>query len=148
LAVRVSGRRFDVEGGSNDRDRDHAPGAFFPVTPFPPDGSLDEERLAQHIENGVAAGAGGVFVAYGTGEFHVLTPDEVERATRVAVEATAGRVPVPAAAGGPVPVARDHAAGVERAGADGILLLSPYLVTAPQQGLRAAAAQMVRVTGA
>ncbi|MFJ4200940.1 5-dehydro-4-deoxyglucarate dehydratase [Streptomyces sviceus] len=108
---------------------------FFPVTPFAADGSLDEERLAQHIDSGVAAGAGGVFVACGTGEFHALTPEEIERATRVAVETTAGRVPVLAAAGGPVPVARDHAARVARAGADGILLLPPYLVTAPQQGL-------------
>ncbi|KUL31823.1 5-dehydro-4-deoxyglucarate dehydratase [Streptomyces regalis] len=108
---------------------------FFPVTPFAADGSLDEERLAQHIDSGVAAGAGGVFVACGTGEFHALTPDEIERATRVAVETTAGRVPVLAAAGGPPPVARDQAARVGRAGADGILLLPPYLVTAPQQGL-------------
>ncbi|WDF36137.1 5-dehydro-4-deoxyglucarate dehydratase [Streptomyces sp. T12] len=108
---------------------------FFPVTPFAADGSLDEERLAQHIDSGVAAGAGGVFVACGTGEFHALTPDEIERATRVAVETTAGRVPVLAAAGGPPPVACDQAARVERAGADGILLLPPYLVTAPQRGL-------------
>ncbi|WP_128430132.1 5-dehydro-4-deoxyglucarate dehydratase [Streptomyces cyaneus] len=108
---------------------------FFPVTPFAADGSLDEERLAQHIDSGVAAGAGGVFVACGTGEFHALTPDEIERATRVAVETTAGRVPVLAAAGGPPPIARDHAVRVERAGADGILLLPPYLVTAPQRGL-------------
>ncbi|MFF7560491.1 5-dehydro-4-deoxyglucarate dehydratase [Streptomyces pseudovenezuelae] len=108
---------------------------FFPVTPFAADGSLDEERLAQHIDSGVTAGAGGVFVACGTGEFHALTPDEIERATRVAVETTAGRVPVLAAAGGPTPVARDHASRVARAGADGILLLPPYLVTAPQQGL-------------
>ncbi|MFE2216108.1 dihydrodipicolinate synthase family protein, partial [Streptomyces canus] len=100
---------------------------FFPVTPFAADGSLDEERLAQHIDSGVAAGAGGVFVACGTGEFHALTPDEIERATRVAVETTAGRVPVLAAAGGPTPVARDQAARVARAGADGILLLPPYL---------------------
>ncbi|MFF7311233.1 5-dehydro-4-deoxyglucarate dehydratase [Streptomyces sp. NPDC008137] len=108
---------------------------FFPVTPFAADGSLDEERLAQHIESGVAAGAGGVFVACGTGEFHALSADEIERATRVAVETTAGRVPVLAAAGGPTPVARDQAARVERAGADGILLLPPYLVSAPQRGL-------------
>ncbi|WP_030604528.1 5-dehydro-4-deoxyglucarate dehydratase [Streptomyces fulvoviolaceus] len=108
---------------------------FFPVTPFTTDGSLDEARLARHIDNGVRAGAGGVFVACGTGEFHALTPEEIERATRVAVETTAGRVPVLAAAGGPTPVARDQAGRVERAGADGILLLPPYLVTAPQQGL-------------
>ena len=46
---------------------------FFPVTPFAADGSLDEERLARHIETGVTAGAGGVFVACGTGEFHGKT---------------------------------------------------------------------------
>ncbi|WP_405875449.1 5-dehydro-4-deoxyglucarate dehydratase [Streptomyces sp. NBC_00005] len=108
---------------------------FFPVTPFTADGALDEERLARHIESGVTAGAGGVFVACGTGEFHALTPEEIERATRVAVEVAGGRVPVLAAAGGPPPVARDQAARVERAGADGILLLPPYLVSAPQQGL-------------
>src|SRR5436190_3517294 len=95
---------------------------FCPVTPFGADGSLDEERLAQHIASGVAAGAGGVFVACGTGEFHALTPGEIERATRVAVEVVDGRVPVLAAAGGPEPVARDQAARIERAGADGILL--------------------------
>lgn len=74
---------------------------FFPVTPFTADGALDEERLARHIESGVTAGAGGVFVACGTGEFHALTPEEIERATRVAVEVAGGRVPVLAAAGGP-----------------------------------------------
>jgi 5-dehydro-4-deoxyglucarate dehydratase len=108
---------------------------FFPVTPFDADGSLAEERLAQHIEAGVAAGAGGVFVACGTGEFHALSPAEIERAARVAVTTTAGRVPVLAAAGGPLPVAVDQAARIERAGADGILLLPPYLVSAPQRGL-------------
>ncbi|MFJ4981227.1 5-dehydro-4-deoxyglucarate dehydratase [Streptomyces coeruleorubidus] len=120
---------------------------FFPVTPFAADGSLDEERLAQHIESGVAAGAGGVFVACGTGEFHALSAEEIERATRVAVRTTAGRVPVFAAAGGPVPVARDQAARVERAGADGILLLPPYLVGAPQQGLVRYVREVTAATG-
>ncbi|WP_329343118.1 5-dehydro-4-deoxyglucarate dehydratase [Streptomyces sp. NBC_01352] len=120
---------------------------FFPVTPFAADGSLDEERLARHIEAGVAAGAGGVFVACGTGEFHALTPEEIERATRIAVATTAGRVPVLAAAGGPVPVARDQAARIERAGADGILLLPPYLVSAPQQGLVRYVKEVTEATG-
>ncbi|MEV0637849.1 5-dehydro-4-deoxyglucarate dehydratase [Streptomyces sp. NPDC050619] len=120
---------------------------FFPVTPFTADGSLDEDPLAQHIEAGVAAGAGGVFVACGTGEFHALTAEEIERATRVAVRTTAGRVPVLAAAGGPVPVARDQSARIERAGADGILLLPPYLVSAPQQGLVRYAKEVTQATG-
>ncbi|WP_217238292.1 5-dehydro-4-deoxyglucarate dehydratase [Streptomyces sp. AC555_RSS877] len=120
---------------------------FFPVTPFAADGSLDGELLARHIEAGVSAGAGGVFVACGTGEFHALTPEEIERATRIAVEATAGRVPVLAAAGGPMPVARDQAARIERAGADGLLLLPPYLVSAPQQGLVRYAREVTDATG-
>lgn len=120
---------------------------FFPVTPFAADGSLDEGQLAHHIEAGVAAGAGGVFVACGTGEFHALTPEEIERATRVAVGATAGRVPVLAAAGGPVRVARDQAARVQRAGADGLLLLPPYLVDAPQQGLVRYVEEVTDATG-
>src|SRR5262249_24045067 len=103
-------------------------GLFFPVTPFTPDGEAAEDVLAEHVKHGVAAGPGGVFVACGTGEFHALEPEEFERTVRVAVDATAGRVPVFAGAGGSVPLARKFAAAAERAGADGILLLPPYLV--------------------
>jgi 5-dehydro-4-deoxyglucarate dehydratase len=108
---------------------------FFPVTPFTPDGEVAEDVLAEHVKHGVAAGPGGVFVACGTGEFHALEPAEFERAVRVAVEATAGRVPVFAGAGGSVPLARAFAAAAGRAGADGILLLPPYLVGCPAPGV-------------
>ncbi len=108
---------------------------FFPVTPFDVNGALAEDVLAEHVERGVAAGAGGVFVACGTGEFHALEPSEVERAVSVAVEATAGRVPVFSGAGGPVPTAKRIAQAAQRAGADGLLLLPPYLVTNPAKGL-------------
>lgn len=108
---------------------------FFPVTPFDADGALAEDVLAEHVKRGVAAGAGGVFVACGTGEFHALELAEAERAVTVAVEATAGRVPVFAGTGGPVPTARRFAEAAKRAGADGLLLLPPYLVTNPPKGL-------------
>ncbi|MFE2756087.1 5-dehydro-4-deoxyglucarate dehydratase [Actinosynnema sp. NPDC059335] len=108
---------------------------FFPVTPFDANGGLAEDVLAEHVERGVAAGAGGVFVACGTGEFHALEPAEVERAVATAVEATAGRVPVFAGVGGPVPTARRIAGSAARVGADGLLLLPPYLVTNPAKGL-------------
>ncbi|MCC8244562.1 5-dehydro-4-deoxyglucarate dehydratase [Saccharothrix luteola] len=108
---------------------------FFPVTPFDADGALAEDVLAEHVERGVAAGAGGVFIACGTGEFHALEPSEVERAVAVAVEATAGRVPVFAGVGGPLPTAKRIARAAERVGADGLLLLPPYLVTNPPKGL-------------
>ncbi|WP_447006465.1 5-dehydro-4-deoxyglucarate dehydratase [Saccharothrix isguenensis] len=108
---------------------------FFPVTPFGTDGGIAEDVLAEHVESGVAAGAGGVFVACGTGEFHALEPSEVERAVAVAVEVTAGRVPVFSGTGGPLPTAKRIADAAARVGADGLLLLPPYLVTNPPKGL-------------
>ena len=88
---------------------------FFPITPYQGDGEVDVTELAAHVRRGVDAGAGGVFVACGTGEFHALTPDEIEQATRIAVATTVGRVPVLAAAGGPLPVAVDQATRIREA---------------------------------
>jgi 5-dehydro-4-deoxyglucarate dehydratase len=48
---------------------------FFPITPFLGNGEVDLAELAAHIERGIDAGAGGVFVACGTGEFSALEPD-------------------------------------------------------------------------
>jgi 5-dehydro-4-deoxyglucarate dehydratase len=108
---------------------------FFPVTPFDANGRLAEGVLAEHVERGVAAGAGGVFVACGTGEFHALEPSEVECAVTVAVRAAAGRAPVFCGVGGPLPTAKKIAQDAARAGADGLLLLPPYLVASPAKGL-------------
>jgi 5-dehydro-4-deoxyglucarate dehydratase len=108
---------------------------FFPVTPFDSDGAVAEDVLAEHVKHGVAAGPGGVFVACGTGEFNALDVDEFERVVKVTVEATAGRVPVFAGAGGALPITKRFAIAAERAGADGLLLLPPYLVTSPGSGL-------------
>ena len=57
------------------------------------------------------------------------------RSCRAAVEAVAGRVPVFAGAGGPVRTARRFADRAKDAGADGILLLPPYLTEASGRGL-------------
>lgn len=108
---------------------------FFPVTPFTADGEVNLEALAAHIAKGVEAGPGGVFVACGTGEFHALEVGEFAAVVRTAVAATAGRVPVYAGAGGSVAQAKAFAKAAAAAGADGLLLLPPYLVTMPQQGL-------------
>ena len=113
---------------------------FFPVTPYQSDGEVDLAELAAHIKRGVDAGAGGVFVACGTGEFSALEPEEYGAVVATAVEAVAARagehrVPVFAGAGGPVRTARRFADQAKDEGADGILLLPPYLTEASGDGL-------------
>ena len=76
-----------------------------------------------------------MFVACGTGEFSALEPDEYAEVVRAAVAAIAGRVPVFAGAGGPVRTARRFADLATGAGADGVLLLPPYLTEASGPGL-------------
>lgn len=120
---------------TNDTGLDFTGILFFPVTPFAEDGSVAEDVLARHVERGVEAGAGGVFVACGTGEFHALTVEELATCARVAVATAAGRVPVVSAAGGPLPLAHQQTRVLAEAGVDAVLLLPPYLVTSPQQGL-------------
>nr|WP_201468792.1 5-dehydro-4-deoxyglucarate dehydratase [Microbacterium hydrocarbonoxydans] len=110
---------------------------FFPVTPFTTDGTIDHDLLAAHVATGVEAGAGGVFPACGTGEFHALSASEAAAVVRTAVTAVAGRVPVIAGAGGPLGHAIEVARAAADAGADGLLVLPPYLVGGTQQGLAA-----------
>ncbi|GAA3294454.1 5-dehydro-4-deoxyglucarate dehydratase [Streptomyces cinereospinus] len=64
----------------------------------------------------------------------------------VAVEVTHGRVPVFAGAGGSLPAAQQFARMAHDAGADGLLLLPPYLVQAPQAGLVAYTKAVVSAT--
>ena len=108
---------------------------FFPITPYQGDGDVDLTELAAHIKRGVDAGAGGVFVACGTGEFSALEPGEYADVVQTAVEAVAGQVPVFAGAGGPVRTARRFADLAAGTGASGILLLPPYLTEASGPGL-------------
>jgi 5-dehydro-4-deoxyglucarate dehydratase len=65
---------------------------------------------------------------------------------RTAVEVVAGRVPVYAGAGGSITQAKVFAATAKDAGADGILLLPPYLVEMPQAGLIAYTREVAAVT--
>ena len=109
---------------------------FFPVTPFAPDGSVNLDAFRQHIRTRLEAGPGAVFACCGTGEFWSLGLAEYEACVRVAVEETAGQVPVIAGTGYGLALATEYAAGALRAGADGLLALPPYLVVGGQAGLR------------
>jgi 5-dehydro-4-deoxyglucarate dehydratase len=108
---------------------------------------FEEDPYRAHVDWMLQAGPAGVFAAGGTGEFFSLTPDEVEAVTRAAVATVRGWVPVIAGAGYGTAIATDLAKRAERAGADAILLLPPYLLNASQAGLMAHVEAVCRATG-
>jgi 5-dehydro-4-deoxyglucarate dehydratase len=107
----------------------------FPVTPFAADGTLDLPRFERHLTDVLEAKPSALFVACGTGEFASLTQSEHRRLVHAAVTHVAGAVPVLAGAGGGTHTAIEFAASAEESGADGLLVLPPYLQVGPQAGL-------------
>lgn len=110
---------------------------FFPVTPFDADDRIERDLLVGHIAEGFAQGAGAAFVACGTGEYHALSLDEYRTAVQAGVEAAGGTGIVLAGVGGPLGHARDCVRIAEEAGVEGLLVLPPYLVRGPQDGVAA-----------
>jgi 5-dehydro-4-deoxyglucarate dehydratase len=109
----------------------------FPVTPFKADFSFDEATYRANMDWLCGYEVAGLFAAGGTGEFFSLTPTEVAQIVAVAVDETNGRVPVLAGTGYGTAIAREIAVAAEKAGADGLLLLPPYLTHSEQAGLAA-----------
>ncbi|EST38447.1 hypothetical protein N566_07375 [Streptomycetaceae bacterium MP113-05] len=107
----------------------------FPVTPFTADGGLDLERFQSHLTDMLEARPSALFVACGTGEFASLTLDEHRRLVEAAVAHVDGAVPVLAGVGGGTHMALEFTDSAARSGADGILVLPPYLQVGPQAGL-------------
>ncbi|WFF41468.1 5-dehydro-4-deoxyglucarate dehydratase [Salinicola endophyticus] len=118
----------------------------FPVTDFDAHGQFDAEsyrrRLAWLKDYDVSA----LFVAGGTGEFFNLTLDEYREIVTVAVEVLGGHVPIIASAGQSAELAKAHAKAAQDAGADGILLMPPYLTECPQAGIVEYAASVCEST--
>jgi 5-dehydro-4-deoxyglucarate dehydratase len=110
----------------------------FPVTHFSEDGAtFNESAYRDHLDWLLEHKPAGLFAAGGTGEFFSLTLDEFSHVVRAAVDQTKGRVPVVAGCGYGTPIAKEFAQAGEAAGADGLLLLPPYLVNADPAGLSA-----------
>ncbi len=107
----------------------------FPVTHFTDELEFDEMAYREHLEWLSSFEVAGLFAAGGTGEGFSLTAAETDRVVRTAVEAVAGAVPVLAPATGSTANAVAQARAAEEAGADGILLMPPYLTEASQTGL-------------
>jgi 5-dehydro-4-deoxyglucarate dehydratase len=104
---------------------------FFPVTPFDSKGRLDTDLLGVHVDRGLGFSCGAVFAACGTGEFHALDSHEHRQVVGTAIKSTQGRAPVFAGVGGPISVAREQLLTAAEAGADGALIMPPYLRSSP-----------------
>jgi 5-dehydro-4-deoxyglucarate dehydratase len=107
----------------------------FPVTPFRKDLSLDLDGLARNVEEMVQYPFCALVAAGGTGELYSMSADEVEQVVKVTVEATKGKMPVVAGTGFNVPIGREMASRVEKAGAECLLVLPPYYSNSPESGL-------------
>jgi len=106
------------------------------VTPTREDGSVDETQLARFVDWQIAQGTQGLISVGTTGESPTLSHEEHKRVVEVTVEAAGGRVPVIAGAGSnSTAEAISLARHAKYAGADGILVVTPYYNKPTQEGL-------------
>jgi 4-hydroxy-tetrahydrodipicolinate synthase len=106
------------------------------ITPFKADGGLDldgAQRLASHL---VDHGNDGLVISGTTGESPTTTDDEKERLIRAVVEAVGDRAHVVAGVGtNDTRHTIELAHAAEKAGAHGLLVVTPYYSKPPQAGL-------------
>jgi 5-dehydro-4-deoxyglucarate dehydratase len=109
----------------------------FPLTDFSDDCAFDASASARRAEWLAGYGPAALFVAGGTGEFFSLTQAEYAAVVETAVQVCGGRIPIIAGTGYGTRLAVSFAQEAERLGADGLLLMPPYLSEGSQEGLRA-----------
>jgi 4-hydroxy-tetrahydrodipicolinate synthase len=109
------------------------------VTPFQPNGSLDEVTLRRLVRRQIEEGIDFLVPCGTTGESPALTLEEHLRVVAITVEEARNsprRVPVLAGAGGyftreVIELAQE----CQRAGSDGVLSVTPYYNKPSQEGL-------------
>jgi 4-hydroxy-tetrahydrodipicolinate synthase len=106
------------------------------VTPFDENGKIDFERYGKLIDWLIDEQSDAIISCGTTGEVSTLTQDEQIEAIRFAVEKTAGRVPLIAGAGNnETAVAVSNSELAQKAGADALLVVTPYYNKASRRGL-------------
>ncbi len=106
------------------------------VTPFRHDGAVDSEAVTRLAKRQVEAGIHFLVPCGTTGEAPTLTADERRQVVTLVTQAANGRVPILAGAGGYDTAAVCRAArDMERAGAGGILSVTPYYNKPSPEGL-------------
>jgi 4-hydroxy-tetrahydrodipicolinate synthase len=118
------------------------------VTPFREDESLDEARLASHLEYLIQSGVHGLMVTGGSGEYVNLTPAERKRVVSVTMQTVGKRLPV--TVGALCPSTREavdlgvHAA---KEGVAALLLLPPYYIKPALSGALGHFETVIKETG-
>ncbi|HLW93295.1 MAG TPA: 4-hydroxy-tetrahydrodipicolinate synthase [Roseiarcus sp.] len=105
------------------------------VTPFK-DGKIDEQAFRGLIDWQISSGSHGLVPVGTTGESPTLSHEEHRRAIDICIDEARGRVPVIAGAGSNnTHEAIELARHAEKAGADAILVVTPYYNKPNQEGL-------------
>ncbi|MCX8999096.1 4-hydroxy-tetrahydrodipicolinate synthase [Rhizobiaceae bacterium BDR2-2] len=108
------------------------------ITAFTQTGEVDEDAFVSHVEWQIAEGSHGLVPVGTTGESPTLSHDEHKRVIELCIEAAAKRVPVIAGAGSNnTHEAIELARHAEKAGADALLVVTPYYNRPTQKGLYA-----------
>ncbi|MEH6727403.1 MAG: 4-hydroxy-tetrahydrodipicolinate synthase [Hyphomicrobiales bacterium] len=106
------------------------------VTPFMPGGALDEKALERLVNWQIDEGSHGLVPVGTTGESPTLSHEEHKRVVSQVVAITNRRVPIIAGAGSNNTVeAIDFAQHAQQAGADAVLVVTPYYNKPSQEGL-------------
>jgi len=106
------------------------------VTPTFPDGTVNFEKMKELIEFQLSNDTDALVICGTTGEASTLSDEVQIECVRYAVEVVNGRVPVIAGAGSnDTAHCIELAKGCETAGADAVLLVTPYYNKATQKGL-------------
>ena len=106
------------------------------VTPFHADGSVNYEKLAELVEEQIAGGTDAIIACGTTGEAATMSEEEHMDVIRFIIKAVNHRIPVIAGTGSNCTAsAIDLSKQAEEAGAEGVLLVTPYYNKATQGGL-------------
>lgn len=117
------------------------------VTPFTREGALDKDAFRAFCEWQIEEGTTGLVPVGTTGESPTLSHAEHREVVELAVEVSAGRVPVIAGAGSNSTVeAIELVRHAEKVGADAVLIVTPYYNKPTQRGLYAHYAEIARST--
>lgn len=106
------------------------------ITPFTADGEVNYPKLREIVEEQIAGGTDAIIACGTTGESSTMDHKEHLEVIRFVCEVVNKRIPVIAGTGSNSTSEAIHLSkGAEEAGADGLLLVTPYYNKATQRGL-------------